>query len=592
MDIREYLKSNILIMDGAMGTYYDSFNKEQKEAVELANLTDRDTIKKIHRQYIKSGAKMIRTNTFSSNLNLLGSKQQVTDNIIEAVRIAREAVAESGRDVFISASIGPIPEEPNTDESIIEEEYKWICDTFLTAGCKIFVFETFSNYNHLAAVCDYIKSKGDYFIITQFSLNKMGYTKDGISMQRLVQVLGQMDSIDSYGFNCGIGASHLNQLLKNISFPGNKPLTALPNSGYPHIVRRRTIYSDSPAYFAEKMQEVVKQGANIVGGCCGTNPKYIKDLTDTIDTTHIYPKVIREIISDAAVMTKEPNSFINKLNRGEKVIAVELDPPYNEDASKLITGAYGLADCDVDMITIADSPLARSRADSLHMSFKLQQDVGCKVMPHICCRDKNRISMRSQMLGAHINGIRNLLIITGDPVGPGDRDSIKSVFDFNSIKLMEYIKEMNVEHFQKDPLYYGGALNYTGVNIDAIIGRMNKKIEAGCSYFLTQPIYSDNDIKRIQQLKEKVNTKILCGIMPLVSYRNAMFIKNEMPGIFVPDEILNQYQAEHSRTEAEQVAVRVSLDIIKKLDGIADGFYFMTPFNRVSLISTIIKQMN
>ena len=273
---------------------------------------------------------------------------------------------------------------------------------------------------------------------------------------------------------------------------------------------------------------------------------------------------------------------------GLAVIAVELDPPFNQDAQKLMEGAFQLKQSGVDIITIADSPLARARADSVLLAAKVSAMVDIPVMPHIACRDRNRISMHSTLLGAHINGIRNLMIVTGDPVPSGERDNTKSVFDFNSIRFMEYVKELNQEIFLQDAFSYGGALNQNQANEDQVMKRMQKKIDAGLSWFMTQPIYSDEEVEKLGRMKQELNTKILCGIMPLVSYRNAMFIKNEMPGIQVPDEIVAQYRPDMSRAEAEDVAVRISLSIMEKLEEVADGFYFMTPFNRVSLITRII----
>lgn len=197
------------------------------------------------------------------------------------------------------------------------------------------------------------------------------------------------------------------------------------------------------------------------------------------------------------------------------------------------------------------------------------------------------IAMRSTLLGAYINGMRNLLVVTGDPVPSDSRTTISSVFDYNSIRLMSFIKEMNEEHFKEDPIYYGGALNYARGNIDKVIERMEKKIEAGCSYFLTQPAYSDEDIERLRYIKSKVDTKLLCGIMPFVSYRNANFVKNEFSGIYVPDEILNRYHMEMTKEEAENVGAQIANELVEKMSDFADGFYFMLPFNRVSLMEKI-----
>lgn len=594
MDIREYLQNNILLMDGAMETYFDVLEDKKESIAERANEMDPNLIKRIHRSYIEKGAMLIRTNTFAVNHVFFPKREEMRKCIHLAYEIATEAVEESQKDIWIGASIGPIPEDGELEErEQLLKEYEFICDSFLEMGCKIFIFETFTVWEDVVKIAQYLKEKDEnLFIMGHFHFNKMGYTKEGLSIQRFVNLVGCQKELDAYGFNCGIGASHLYQLLEKVTFPSNKYLSCIPNSGYPYRMRGKKIYSDSPLYFAEQMEKVVTLGANIIGACCGSRPSYIEKLKERIDLHRVYEKKIKKGREEEIVFSNDQqNPFLAKLNRGKKVIAVELDPPFNQDAKKLLKGAELLAGEEVDILTLADSPLARARADSIQMAIRIQNETGITVMPHICCRDKNRIAMRSQVIGAHINGIRNLLVITGDPIDRGEEDRIKMVYNFNSIRLMDYIKDMNVELFQEEPMVYGGALNYSGANVKAIIERMEKKIEAGCSYFLTQPVYSKEDMERIRYIKEKVNTKILCGIMPLVSYKNARFIRNEMPGIHVPDEIFEQYHEEMTREESEEIAVNISVDIALKMKDIADGYYFMTPFNRVNLIARILKKL-
>lgn len=243
------------------------------------------------------------------------------------------------------------------------------------------------------------------------------------------------------------------------------------------------------------------------------------------------------------------------------------------------------------MITFSDSPMGKMRADSIASSILVNQQTDKATMPHICCRDKNVIAMGGAFFGAHMNGIRNMLIITGDPVPSGEKSTTSNVFNFNSFRLMNYFKQLNIEYFADDPIIYGGALNHNRSNLDIEIERMYKKCSAGADYFLTQPIYSDDDIGRIKYIKTRINTKILCGIMPLVSFRNAMFVKNEISGIQVPDEIIMRYHENMSREESEQVGITITLEIIAKLQDVADGYYFMVPFNRASMICKIIEKM-
>lgn len=270
---------------------------------------------------------------------------------------------------------------------------------------------------------------------------------------------------------------------------------------------------------------------------------------------------------------------------------VEMDPPFAMDVQKLMDGAKMLRDAGVDLMTLSDSPMARARMDAGAIAGKIIREVGIPVMPHMTCRDRNIIGLRGAVMGQYLNEIRNLLIVTGDPVARDARGNITGVFDMNSVRLMEYVKNMNEELFAEEPIHYGGALNYHGANPDAIIRRMKLKMENGCEFFLTQPIYSAEDIERIRYIKSNCDAKIMCGIMPLVSYRNAMFIHNEMAGIHIPDNILAQYREDMTKEEAEKVAVSISLTLAEQLEDVADGYYFMTPFNRVGLICDIMKQM-
>lgn len=601
--IREYLKEHILITDGAMGTYYDQKKSENGRMAEEANLLEPELIQRIHEEYLESGAGLIRSNTFAANRSMAiakgieGKEEQdayIRKVIDAAWKNAKTAEKHVDGEHFIAADIGPMPEylflEYGCDPA---EEYRFLIDCFLEQGTQIFNFETFSDITDVAAAASYIHEKcPEAFVMVSFAVNRNGYTSNGISMSRLFAEAEKTEAIDSYGCNCNIGASHLYELMKAQNLSADKYIQILPNSGYQQIVRGQSTYSEGAVYYAEKMQKIAELGVNILGGCCGTTPTHIRELSEKINGHAPWKKLpVAEKGMENAVSRTRNNPFMEKLQRGEKVIAVELDPPFDQNSQKLIEGAFRLKKSNVDIITLADSPLARARADSVLLAAKVRSMVDIPVMPHIACRDRNRISMHSTLLGAHINGIRNLMIVTGDPVPSGERGNTKSVFDFNSIRFMEYVNELNQDLFLQDSFSYGGALNQNQANTDKVIERMQKKIDAGVSWFMTQPIYSDEEVEILARMKRELDTKILCGIMPLVSYRNAMFIKNEMPGIHVPEEIVEQYRPDMSRAEAEAVAVEISLSVMEKLKDVADGFYFMTPFNRVELICRIIDRM-
>ena len=244
----------------------------------------------------------------------------------------------------------------------------------------------------------------------------------------------------------------------------------------------------------------------------------------------------------------------------------------------------------MDIITFADSPSGRTRADSVLVSTKVAREVGINVMPHICCRDRNAISMSSLLLGAHINDIRNLLVITGDPVPSASREQVKSVFNFDSIKLMKYIENINEENFPDDKICFGGAINYARRNLDVEVRRAVEKEKAGAKYFLTQPVYDDKDIESLKYIKSFLSVPILFGVMPLVSYRNANFIRNELPGITIPDWVIDRFSMDMSKEEGEKVGLEIAFDIMEKVKDIADGYYFTIPFNRLSICEALLKK--
>lgn len=599
MLLKEYLKNNRLIPDGSMGTYFSGIVNQPGAVSEYANLTDQVIIEQIHKDYIKAGARMLRTNTFAANRAVLNLDVKEQRQLMkEACRIAKKSVSESSArntdlpQIWILGDIGPIPEAAATKEEEVLEEYKMMCDLFLEEGLDGIHFETFSSLYYIEKLLPYIKEKNrDMFILASFSVNKNGYTSSGISATRILEKVSTMEEIDACGLNCGVGSGHMYHILKKAILPGNKYIYAAPNAGYPEQMQNRMVFMDNAGYFAENMKLISELGVDILGGCCGTTPKYIADLTKMIDIKE-HPSARRVVRSEVPSDNNpiKDNDFDVLLKSGKKVIAVELDPPYDADIDKVMECAHLLKNSGADLITFADSPMGRSRVDSILMSIKIAEATGLNVMPHICCRDRNMISMRSTLLGAYIHGIRNLLVVTGDPVPGESRVKTTGVFDYNSSKLMDYIKEMNAEHFTKEPFHYGGALNHNRGNTYKVVERMKRKIEAGATYFLTQPIYSKEDALRIQSIKEMVDTKILCGIMPLVSYRNACFIKNEISGINVPDEILNRYHPEMSREEAEDIGDSIAREMMELLDPVADGYYFMLPFNRVTLMDKILKR--
>ncbi|WP_293982598.1 bifunctional homocysteine S-methyltransferase/methylenetetrahydrofolate reductase [uncultured Clostridium sp.] len=591
--IKEYLKNNIIICDGAMGTYYSELTGNDASYCEFGNLNDKNTIRRIHDEYIDAGAKLIRTNTFSANTKELGISRKTLKDIIDSgIYIAREAA--ENKDIFIGASIGPIREN-SADENYGEvlDEYKFIADCFLENNIDIFIFETLSNVSYLKEISRYIKGKNpDSFILTQFAVKPDGFTRDGYSTSKIVSEIKKIDSIDSYGLNCGSGPAHLLDLIKNINIE-NDIVSALPNAGFPEIIHERTVYPNNPSYFAQKVKEIKKHGASIIGGCCGTSPLYIKKIRQIIDNK---PENIEKAITynkeNETKTEKVENTFEKKMRKGKFVIAVELSAPVDTDITKIMNGAKICHDNNIDLVTVPDSPMSKVRADSVLISSKIKREIGIEAMPHMCCRDKNTNAIRSSLIGAHIEEIRNVLAITGDPVSDASRVETKSVFNLNSFKLIKLINDMNEEVFENDNIFIGGAINPNVRNKEVEFNRMMKKIENGAEFFLTQPVYDDAAVEFLRKIKEKTDVKILGGILPVVSYRNAVFLNNELPGVTIPKEFINRFTADMTKEEGQAVGVDIAVSMGKKLKDICDGLYFITPFGRTNMIVDIVNKIN
>ncbi|HJB45483.1 MAG TPA: bifunctional homocysteine S-methyltransferase/methylenetetrahydrofolate reductase [Candidatus Mediterraneibacter surreyensis] len=613
MDFHTALKTRCLITDGAMGTYYSEKYGKSSGVPETDNLSEPDKIEEIHREYIEAGADILRTNSFASNIRTLcrGKDNQtreeqlktVYENVAAACRIAQSAVEREQhkaekegrkiREIYIAGDIGPVPERRGDEErdEEIAEEYKTMVKAHLDAGIRVIWFETFADLDRILPVAEWIRCVSDAFIMASFSVNAYGHTRTGLSMQELFRTVRESGLIDGIGFNCGIGPSHLGRLLKRQDL-GDMIVSAVPNAGYADRIENRMVYRDNAGYFCEAMEKIADLGVNIIGGCCGTSPVYIRKLARAAGNREPAKRLSDSPEQRAASEIRYDNNlFIRKIYSGEKAVIAELDPPFDGNDKKMISAAAILKQAGVEMITFSDSPMGKMRASAAMSAVKAANQLQIETMPHIACRDRNAIGIGSEILGAYMNGIRNFLVVTGDPVPSGERGSVTSVYDYHSVTLMNYLRQLNREYFSDDPIAYGGALNYGRKNIDAEIRRMQKKCEAGASFFLTQPIYSDEDIERIRYIKSRIDTKIICGIMPLVSYRNALFMKNEITGINVPDEIIAQYDKDMSREEAQAVGVRIAVKIAEKSGDVADGYYFMVPFNRAEMIAEILEKM-
>ena len=578
MNIREYIKDNKLIFDGAMGTYYASLYNEATPC-ELALLDNPERIVRIHSEYITAGAKAIKTNSFGANTSVIEGGLAVVDTLIEKSWSVAVAAVEKSKDknIFIFADIGYITGDT------AQAEYQHIAEKFLKLGATNFLFETLPDVTNALKTAEYIKLKlPGAFIIISIAATPDGYTRQGESATELLQVLCSDKNTDAVGLNCVSGPAHLLKFIKQLPTL-KKPLSVMPNSGYPTVVGGRTYYPDGAKYFAEQVARIT-QKADIVGGCCGTTPEYINEAVKAISSkvvdiasSFVTPE-IHEAISEGRLL--------KKLKSGKRIIAVELDPPSDADITPFMKGAEKLKELGVDAITIADCPVARVRADSSMLAAKLKRELNIDTIPHMTCRDRNINATKALLLGLGIEGVENVLVVTGDPIPSANRDEIKGVYSFNSVMLAKYIKLLSEQTGKRFAV--AGALNVNAPNFAAELRKAERKVEAGVEFFLTQPIFSDKAIENLSLAHKALKAYILGGIIPIVSHRNALFMQNEMTGIDIPDSIVEQYE-NLNREEAEAVALRISTETIQKIKDYCDGYYLITPFSRVELISRIIK---
>lgn len=583
--ISGYLKKHYLICDGAFGTYYaEKYNT--KELPELANLTEPERVRTIHEEYVAAGAKLVRTNTFAAHTDILKcEKELLEENVRNACRLAKEAAAGTA---YVAGDIGPVPADCQMEQEAVTAHYLDLCRIFAACEVDAVVFETFSDMEDILPAIRYLKEQTDIFVMVQFAVSQYGYSSAGLSIRRLFEE-AEKSGADAYGLNCGIGPGHMAGLFSDADIQTEKYITALPNAGYPHNISNRMVFaSDNGTYFAEKVQAIMQICADIAGGCCGTKPEHIQRLSRLMENAAKPQRVKRECTHCKITDVKNNAFYQRKEGTGEKLIAVELAPPLGSDDKKLMDAAHALKNSGVDVLTFPDSPSGRTRADSILMAEKVAKETGMCVMPHLCCRDKNAIAMRSQLLGAHMNEINNFLVITGDPVPALARQTVKSVFNFNSIGLMNIIRDMNEEQFAASPMVFGGAINQNRRNLKVEIDRIRKKMQMGAAFFLTQPVFSRKGAELLRQIKEETGARILCGIMPLVSRKNAVFMKNEMTGIVVDDAVIARYPENGTKEEGEQVGIAIAKEVMQMTEDFADGYYFSFPFNRVYLLEKIL----
>ena len=581
IDVRAHLARKPLLFDGGMGTYYKA--KPGTEC-EQGNLLDPAGVRKVHREYLAAGAEAIKTNTFGLP-RMAAARQPDWQALARAGwKLAAEAAVETGAAVF--ADLGPAPD---TEAAPAGSIYTAVARCFVEQGAKNFLFETLSSDAGVLEAVQAVKAQvPDAFVLVSFAVLPDGYTREGMYSKDLVRRMTESGIVDAVGFNCVSAPGAMRTLVQQLGSTA-LPLSVMPNAGYPVVTRTQVKYQGKPEYFAKELARIAAGGVRILGGCCGTTPAHIAALRAALDSLPAVEKAAPavQVSTQEAPTVEKDDAFLRKLNAGKKVIAIELDSPKDADLTNYLAGAKRLQAAGADLLTIADCPIARARMDSSLVACRVHRELGLCTLPHMTCRDRNLL------LGLYAEGVREVLAITGDPIPTAERDEVKNVYQFNSRKLAQYIVSLAGEGREMpSPMTVFGALNLNARNFEVELRRAGEKLENGMSGFLTQPVLSEQAVENLRRTRETLGerAKILAGIMPVVSQRNAIFMENEVNGIHVAEDIMEAF-AGLDREQGEALGLEISLKMAREALPYADGFYLMTPFNRVALMERLIARL-
>ena len=587
IDVRAHLARKPLLFDGGMGTYYKA--KPGTEC-EQGNLLDPAGVRKVHREYLVAGAEAIKTNTFGLP-RMAAARQPDWQALARAGwKLAAEAAVETGAAVF--ADLGPAPD---TEAAPAGSIYTAVARCFVEQGAKNFLFETLSSDAGVLEAVQAVKAQvPDAFVLVSFAVLPDGYTREGMYSKDLVRRMTESGIVDAVGFNCVSAPGAMRTLVQQLGSTA-LPLSVMPNAGYPVVTRTQVKYQGKPEYFAKELARIAAEGVRILGGCCGTTPAHIAALRAALDSLPAVEKAAPavQVSTPEAPTVEKDDAFLRKLNAGKKVIAIELDSPKDADLTNYLAGAKRLQAAGADLLTIADCPIARARMDSSLVACRVHRELGLCTLPHMTCRDRNLNATKALLLGLYAEGVREVLAITGDPIPTAERDEVKNVYQFNSRKLAQYIVSLAGEGREMpSPMTVFGALNLNARNFEVELRRAGEKLENGMSGFLTQPVLSEQAVENLRRTRETLGerAKILAGIMPVVSQRNAIFMENEVNGIHVAEDIMEAF-AGLDREQGEALGLEISLKMAREALPYADGFYLMTPFNRVALMERLIARL-
>ncbi|MFI5280725.1 MAG: bifunctional homocysteine S-methyltransferase/methylenetetrahydrofolate reductase [Gemmatimonadales bacterium] len=587
------------LFDGAMGTMLYAKGVFINVCYDELNLKAPDLVQEIHEAYVKAGAEILETNTFGANPAKLAHFGLVEETYAINRRAAELARAAAGTRALVAGAIGPlgIRLEPFGETSRVEahELFKTQAQGLLEGGVHGFILETFSDLDEIHEALRAVRAISDLPVFAQMTIEDDGATAYGNDPESLARALDEYGA-DVIGLNCSVGPQGVLEAIERMARVTSRPLSAQPNAGLPRQVGDRKMYMASPEYTGEYAKRLVEAGARFVGGCCGTTPEHIKTVAayvQSVSPRHAVAVSAEPVVAPSGVEPvplAERSRGGRKLATGAFLTTVEIVPPRGVDPAAMLAGARLLHDAGVDAINVPDGPRAQSRMGALMSALLIEREVGIETVVHYCCRDRNLLSMLSDLLGAAAHRLHNLLVVTGDPPKMGPYPEATGVFDIDSIGLTNLVHRLN---HGLDPggnpigaptaFVIGVGVNPAAVDLDRELRRFAWKVDAGAEFAMTQPVFDPEQFERFLARIEPFRIPVIAGIWPLLSLRNAEFLANEVPGVSVPPEVIERMRRAQERGKDAALAegVTIAREMLQRIRPMVQGAQVSAPFGRV-----------
>lgn len=607
----EALAENGILGDGAMGTELYSHGIFINRNYDELNLSNPTLIRDIHTEYLNAGAQLLETNTFTANrlaLASYGFEDKVREINRAGAKIAKDAAKGQA---YVAGAVGPLSWAAKSSTTLSDDEIKNLfseqIQALIEGGVDCILLETFYNLDELKLAYDSARAiSKNHPIIAQVTLKYEGEEGfKGIQPADACRTLCEWGA-DIVGVNCCNGPVGVLEAIKLMEPVATKPLSAFPNAGLPQTKQNRLLYLATPEYMAEYARRLAQAGALLIGGCCGTTPAMIKEMKKYLQTLKPTKKI--EVIRAEEKREETPKLIAVPIEKrsgfgailGKKfAISVEIDPPKGLDATKAIEGAKFLKAHGVDVINIADGPRAMARMSPMAMSVLIKQQIGMETIIHYCCRDRNLLGMQMDLIGANAIGLKNVLIITGDPPKMGEYPDATAVFDVDAIGLIHFVNNLNHGlDFANRPigeqtsLVIGCGCNPGAVDMDLEVERLRKKIAAGAEYIFSQPVYDSKLLDNfLTKSKSFLNIPFFVGVLPLASLKNAEFLHNEVPGMQIPTPVMDKLRNAASKEAQRDVGLKVAQEALKEAKSMSavKGVYIFPPFGKYEAVVELIK---